>query len=179
MSHQAIAAALALDDVSAGEQLVALSLASFANREHRAWPGTRVAAARAGMSRSQFLEARHSLQTRGLLSPEGERECGRGQSATVALPFAETGPWIEHEVNAPLLDAVLCHSQLRGSARVLLAVLAACADSDGVVAELSTEELCAAAGVGDRTYRRARAALLASGEVSLAVVPDHVVPLMR
>ena len=44
MSHVAIAAALALDGVSTGERLVAFSLSSFANREHRAWPGTRVAA---------------------------------------------------------------------------------------------------------------------------------------
>jgi hypothetical protein len=39
MSHVAIAAALALEDVSAGERLTAFSLASFANREHRAFPG--------------------------------------------------------------------------------------------------------------------------------------------
>jgi hypothetical protein len=45
MSHVAIAAALALEDVSVGERLVAFSLASFANREHRAWPSTPVAAA--------------------------------------------------------------------------------------------------------------------------------------
>jgi hypothetical protein len=43
MSHVAIVAALALEDVSAGERLAAFSLASFANREHRAWPGTRIA----------------------------------------------------------------------------------------------------------------------------------------
>jgi hypothetical protein len=44
MSHAAIAAVLALDDVSLGERLAAFSLASFANREQRAWPGTRIAA---------------------------------------------------------------------------------------------------------------------------------------
>ena len=38
-----------------GTPLVAFSLASFANREQRAWPGTPVAAARAGLSRSQYL----------------------------------------------------------------------------------------------------------------------------
>jgi hypothetical protein len=54
MSHAAIAAALAFEDVSAGERLAAFALASFANREHRAWPGSLVAAARAGLSRSQY-----------------------------------------------------------------------------------------------------------------------------
>jgi hypothetical protein len=58
MSHAAIAAVLRLEGVSAGERLAAFSLASFANREHRAWPGTPVAAARAGLSRSQYLAAR-------------------------------------------------------------------------------------------------------------------------
>ena len=70
VSHVAIAAALALSDVSAGERMVAFSLASFANREHRAWPGTRVAAARAGLSRSQYLAARDGLARRGLVVVE-------------------------------------------------------------------------------------------------------------
>ncbi len=48
MSRQAIAAALARDDLSSGERLVAFSLASFADRENRARPGTPTAAARAG-----------------------------------------------------------------------------------------------------------------------------------
>ena len=48
MSRQAIAAALARDDLSAGERLVAFSLASFADRENRARPGTPAAAAGAG-----------------------------------------------------------------------------------------------------------------------------------
>jgi hypothetical protein len=61
MSHRAIAAALALDDLSAGERLAAFSLASFANRQQLAWPGTRVAAARAGLSRSQYIAARDRL----------------------------------------------------------------------------------------------------------------------
>jgi hypothetical protein len=65
MSYQAIAAALALEDLSAGERLVAFSLASFANREQRAWPGTPVAAARAGLSRSQYLAAREVCYTGG------------------------------------------------------------------------------------------------------------------
>ena len=48
MSHQAIAAVLARDDLSGGERLVALPLASFADRESRAWPGAPAASARAG-----------------------------------------------------------------------------------------------------------------------------------
>jgi len=80
VSYDAIAAALALDaSVSAGERLVVFSLASFANREHRAWPGTRLAAARAGLSRSSYLAARDSLAHRGLLSVE-DPGTGRGNS---------------------------------------------------------------------------------------------------
>ena len=39
MSRQAIAAVLARSGLASGERLVALSLASFADRENRAWPG--------------------------------------------------------------------------------------------------------------------------------------------
>ena len=106
MSHVAIAAALALEDVSAGERLAAFSLASYANREHRAWPGTPVAAARAGLSRSQYLAARDSLQRRGLVVIE-EPGSGRGSSPVVALVFAQAGPWIEGQINAALFEAVL------------------------------------------------------------------------
>ena len=88
MSHVAIAAALALENVSAGERLAAFSLASFANREHRAWPGTRVAAARAGLSRSQYLAARGGLEKRGLVAVE-ESGVGRGHSPVVAVQFAQ------------------------------------------------------------------------------------------
>ena len=41
MSHTAIAAVLARTDLAIGERLVALSLASFANRDDRAFPETR------------------------------------------------------------------------------------------------------------------------------------------
>jgi trehalose synthase len=51
-------AALALDSVTAGERLVAFSLASFADGEHRAFPRAAAAAARAGLSRSRYLAAR-------------------------------------------------------------------------------------------------------------------------
>jgi hypothetical protein len=167
MSHVAIAAALALEDVSAGEGLAAFSLASFANREHRAWPGTRVAAARAGLSRSRYLAARDGLEKRGLVAVE-ESGGGRGHSPVVALRFATTGPWCEAEINAPLFEATLGYSRAKGSARLLLATLAALAGDQLEVSALSTEEIRAAAGMADSTYRRARAALLASGELGLA-----------
>ena len=78
MSHTAIAAVLACDDLSAGERLVAFSLASFANREQQAWPGIAAATARAGLSRSRYLEAREQLVRRGLLEVE---ERGQGPRA--------------------------------------------------------------------------------------------------
>jgi len=53
MSRQAIAAVLARDDLASGERLVALSLASFADRENGAWPGVPAAATRAGLCRSR------------------------------------------------------------------------------------------------------------------------------
>ena len=69
MSHAAIAAVLRLEGVSAGERLAAFSLASFANREHRAWPGTPVAAARAGLAAaSTSRPATHSPATGWLRS---------------------------------------------------------------------------------------------------------------
>jgi DnaA N-terminal domain len=166
MSREAIAAALAREDLSCGERLVAFSLASFADRENRARPGTPAAAGRAGLARSRFLEARDRLVGRGLVVVE-DVASGRGRASTVVLPFAETGPWWEGEINAELFEAVLGYSRTRGSARLLLAVMAALADEQSVVEGVTTERLCAAAGVADRTYRRARATLLASGEVLL------------
>jgi hypothetical protein len=62
---------------------------------------------------------------------------------------------------------VLGYSRSRGPARLILAVLAALADEHGLVEGITTGQLCAAAGVADRTYRRARAKLLASGDVLL------------
>ncbi len=92
MSHQAIAAVLAVHDLSSGERLVAFSLASFADRENRARPGTPAAAERAGLRRSWFLEARDMLVRRGLVVVE-QAATGRGRARTLWLPFAETGPW--------------------------------------------------------------------------------------
>jgi hypothetical protein len=166
MSHVAIAAALALKDVSTGERLAAFSLASFANREHRAWPATRVAAVRAGLSRNQYLAARDGLQRRGLVVIE-EAGGGRGHSPVVALQFAQTGPWFEGEINAPLFEAVLGYSRSKGSAGLLLAALAAVADDERKVSCVSTEEIRVAAGMADSTYRRARTAPLTSGELVL------------
>ncbi len=166
MSHAAIAAVLARTDLAAGERLVALSLASFANREQRAWPGNPAAAARAGLGRSRYLQARDQLVGSGLLELEN-RGRGRGQATTIALLFAQSGPWWDAEVNAQLLEGVLGHSRARGPARLLLAALAALADETGAVDGLWTEELCRAAGLANSTYRRARTALLDSGEVEL------------
>ena len=166
MSHQAIAAVLAVHDLSSGERLVAFSLASFADRENRARPGTPAAAERAGLKRSWFLEARDMLVRRGLVVVE-QAATGRGRASTLWLPFAETGPWWDGEINPELLEAVLSYSRSQGTARLLLAAMAALADEQRVLEGVTTERLCAAAGVTDRTYRRARAALLASGELVL------------
>ena len=92
MSRQAIAAVLARTDLASGERLVALSLASFAGRENRAWPGAPAASARAGLSRSRYQQARERLVARGLVAVD-ERATGRGRASTVTLLFADTGPW--------------------------------------------------------------------------------------
>ncbi|MBV9193196.1 MAG: hypothetical protein JO168_03545 [Solirubrobacterales bacterium] len=166
MSREAIAAALARDDLWCGERLVAFSLASFADHENRSRPGTPAAAGRAGLARSRFLAARDQLVARSLIVVE-DAASGRGRASTVALPFAETGPWWEGEINAERFESALGYSRSRGPARLLLAVMAALADEQGRVEGVTTERLCAAAGVADRTYRRARTALLGSGEVVL------------
>jgi hypothetical protein len=166
VSHTAIAAVLARTDLAMGERLVALSLASFANRDDRAFPGNAAAAARAGLGRSRYLEARDQLVARGLVAIESAGR-GRGQSTMLTVLFAKSGPWWDGEINARLLEHVLSHSHARGPARLLVATLAALADESGAVNELSTDELCRAAGLANSTYRRARTALLARGEVQL------------
>ena len=98
MSHAAVAAVLARHDLSAGERLVAWSLASFANRDQWAWPGIPAATARAGLSRSRYLELRDGLVCRGLLEIETPG-VGRGHASAVKLLFAQSGPWHEGEVN--------------------------------------------------------------------------------
>ena len=166
MSRQAIAAVLARTDLASGERLVALSLASFAGRENRAWPGAPAASARAGLSRSRYQQAREQLVARGLVAVD-ERVTGRGRASTVTLLFADAGPWWDGDINVELFEAVLTYSPVRGPERLLLATMAALADERGDVCDLSTEQLCAAAGIADRTYRRARTALLESGRLDL------------
>ena len=166
MSRQAIAAVLARTDLASGERLVALSLASFAGRENRAWPGAPAASARAGLSRSRYQHAREQLVARGLVAVD-ERVTGRGRASILTLLFADVGPWWDGEINVELFEAVLTHSPVRGPERLLLATMAALADERGDVCDLSTEQLCAAAGIADRTYRRARTALLESGRLDL------------
>lgn len=166
MSRQAIAAVLARTDLASGERLVALSLASFAGRDNRAWPGAPAASARAGLSRSRYQQAREQLVARGLVVVD-ERTTGRGRASTVTLMFADTGPWWDGEINVELFESVLAYSRARGPERLLLSTMAALADEEGAVSDLSTEQLCSAAGIADRTYRRARARLLATGQLEL------------
>ncbi len=166
MSREAIAAVLARSDLASGERLVALSLASSAGRENRAWPGAPAGSARAGLSRSRYQQAREQLVVRGLLAVD-ERTTGRGRASTVTLVFADVGPWWDGDINVELFEAVLSRGPARGPERLLLATMAAVADERGEVRDLSTDELCAAAGIADRTYRRARASLLATGQLQL------------
>src|SRR5437588_5905549 len=86
MSRDAVAAVLARDDLACGDRLTAFSLASYAGREHRAFPGATAAAQRAGLSRSRYLQARDRLVRRGLVVVEAEAS-GRGRSSTVLLAF--------------------------------------------------------------------------------------------
>ena len=106
MSREAIAAVLARTDLASGERLVALSLASFAGRENRAWPGAPAASARAGLSRSRYQQAREQLVARGLVAVD-ERVTGRGRASTVTLLFADAGPWWDGDINVELFEAVL------------------------------------------------------------------------
>ena len=110
---------------------------------------------------------REQLIARGLAAIDEARDWARAEPGTVTLPFADSGPRWDGEINVELFEAVLGYSRARGPERLLLATMAAVADEHGEVRELSTEELCAAAGIADRTYRRARAALLASGQLEL------------
>jgi hypothetical protein len=166
MSREAIAAALARDELSCGERLVAFSLASFADRDGRARPGTPAAARRAGLKRSWFLEARELLERRGLVVVE-QAATGRGRASTLWLPFAEAGPWWDGDINAELFEAVLSYSRAQGAARLLIAAAAALADELRVLEGVTTRQLCTGAGLSETTYRRARIALLASGELML------------
>ena len=165
MSRDAIAAVLARDDLACGDRLAAFSLASFAGREHRAWPGAPAAAQRAGLSRSRYLQARDRLVRRGLVVVEAAAS-GRGRSSTLVLAFAESGPWWEGEINVDLFEAMLGYSAVTGAARRLLAAMAALADEDGAVRDFTTEQICAAAGIAPKSYQRAKGELLGSEEKS-------------
>jgi hypothetical protein len=164
MSYRTIAAALALEDVSIGERLVTFSLASYADAEHQTFVGNPAAAARAGLSRSQYLAAREQLEAHGLISVAAAGG-GRGRSSTLTLDFATRGFWREERINPQLFQAVLSYTRAGRPARVLLATLAALANDEREVLGVTTDEICSAAGLSDRTYRRTRAALLASGEL--------------
>jgi hypothetical protein len=166
MSRDAIAAVLARDDLACGDRLAAFSLASFAGREHRAWPGAAAAAQRAGLSRSRYLQARDRLVRRGLVLVEAEAS-GRGRSSTLLMAFAQTGPWWEGEINVDLFEAVLGYVAATGVARLLLAAMAVLADKDGAVRDFTTEQICAAAGIAAKSYQRAKTELLASGGLVL------------
>jgi len=166
MSRDAVAAVLARDDLACGDRLAAFSLASFAGRDHRAWPGAAAAAARAGLSRSRYLQARDRLVRRGLVIVEAEVS-GRGRSSTLLMAFAQAGPWWEGEINVELFEAVLGYSAAMGVARLLLAAMAVLADEDGAVRDFTTEQICAAAGIAAKSYQRAKTQLLGSGALVL------------
>ena len=161
MSRQAIAAVLARTDLASGERLVALSLASFAGRENRAWPGAPAASARAGLSRSRYQQAREQMVARGLLA-----------STSVPLAVAERARSLSCSLTPVRGGTVTSTSAVRGGPDIQpgprTRAAAPCddgclADKRGDVCDLSTEQLCVAAGIADRPYRRARSALLASG----------------
>ena len=88
VSRQAIAAVLAREDLAGGERLVAFSLASFAGRGDRAWPGA-PAAPRGGAESQPYLHDRDRLVARGLVVVE-EEASGRGRASTLALRFVAT-----------------------------------------------------------------------------------------
>ena len=166
VSRQAIAAALAREDLAGGERLVAFSLASFAGRDDRAWPGAPAAAARAGLSRSRYLHDRDRLVAAWLARRRGGGVGARaGEHCRAAVRGG--GPVVGGgDQRGAVRGCPVAHAQARARAA------AARGDGgarrpDGVVRGLSSEELCAAAGVADRTYRRARRELLESGELAL------------
>ena len=72
------------------------------------------------MKRSWFLEARELLERRGLVVVE-QAATGRGRASTLWLPFAETGPWWDGDINAELFETALSYSRAKGAARLLLA----------------------------------------------------------
>lgn len=170
MSRQAIAAVIARSDLASGERLVALSLASFAGRDNRAWPGAPAASARAGLSRSRYQQAREQLVARGLVAVD-ERATGRGRASTVTLVFADTGPWWDGEINVELFESVLAYGQSRGPERLLLSTMAALADNDAERCATFRRSSCAprpALPIGPTAGRERRCSLPDSSSSSAA-----------
>jgi hypothetical protein len=127
------------------------------------------AAAATAARRRPVARPRGSIRrvcVRGGLSSCGVPRCGRS-SSTVLLAFAETRERLDAEINVQLFEAALASSRARGGARLLVAVMAALAGADCQVTGFSAGELAAAAGLSATSYRRARGALLDSGEVRL------------
>jgi DnaA-like protein len=166
LSHAAIAAVLGRADLPVAERLVALAIGSFAGRDQRAWPRTGTAAVRAGLTRRRFESTLDRLVGRGEVEVESDLQ-KRGRAKVLRLAFAETGPWWDDEVNVGLVESVLDRTAHRGPARLVLAAHAALADEQGVIDGFATEDLVDAAGLPETTFRRARAALLATGELEL------------
>lgn len=82
--------------------------------------------------------------------------------------FAQSGQWQESEVNVELLEASVGYGRSRGPARLLLAAPAAVAGEHRQLEGLTTDELCRTARLANSTNRRARAALVAAGEMVAA-----------
>ncbi len=116
MSYRTIAAALALEDVSIGERLVAFSLASYADAEHQTFVGNPAAAARAGLSRSQYLAAREQLEARGFISVAAEGG-GRGRSSTLDARLRGARSVAGGADQPSAVPSVLSYSRTRGPAR--------------------------------------------------------------
>ena len=107
MSVTAIAAALAREGLSAGERLVAFSLASFADRENRAWPGAPAAAARAGLSRAVTCKPAISSCAAASSSSKTLRLVGACEHAQIAVRGSR-----------PVVRARDQRAAVRGGARV-------------------------------------------------------------
>ncbi len=166
MSHAALAALLGREDLPVADRLVALAVGTYAGGDQRAWPKTRTAAKRAGLAVRRCEEALERLIDGGEIVVEREGR-GRGGAAVLRLVFAQSGPWWEHDVNVGLVETVLDRTGQTGPARLVLAAHAALADADGVVSGFTNDDLTAASGVADTTFRRARSRLQRSGELEL------------
>jgi hypothetical protein len=166
LSHAALAALLGREDLPVADRLVALAVGTYAGGDQRAWPKTRTAAKRAGLAVRRCEEALERLIDGGEIVVEREGR-GRGGAAVLRLVFAQSGPWWEHDVNVGLVETVLDRTGQTGPARLVLAAHAALADADGVVSGFTNDDLTAASGVADTTFRRARSRLQRSGELEL------------